>query len=142
MIAPQKPRTGTAAPDAVIIYDGHCQFCTAQANRLIGGDGRIVLRSFHDDGVLDADPSLSHESCMKEMKLVDADGRIYGGAGAVFRALAIRHRLLGTLLRLYYVPGIRNLADWGYGLVARNRYRIAGKSLEECETGACKRHST
>jgi predicted DCC family thiol-disulfide oxidoreductase YuxK len=135
-------RTSTAAPEVVIIYDGHCRFCTAQANRLAGNGGRIVLRSFHDAGVLDNYPSLTHEACMEELKLVGPDGRIYGGAEAVFRAFAFRHRFLGKILRLYYIPGIRSMADWGYRLVARNRYRIAGKSSEECDTGACKRHST
>jgi len=120
---------------AVIIYDGHCGFCRAQAGRLSGGDGRIALRSFHDDGVLDDYPMLTYESCTQAMKLVLRNGHIYEGAEAVARALTIRYGALGRLWLLYYVPGVRQLLDALYRWVAANR-----RSIEECDTGQCRRH--
>lgn len=129
-------KTGSAR--AEVIYDGQCEFCIAQARRLAGGDDRIALRSFHDDGVLDDYPDLTFDACMEEMKLV-VDGKTYGGAEAVVRAFALRHAVIGRLLFVYYTPGIRALADAAYRWVANNRYRIAGK--RECDTGECRRHA-
>jgi predicted DCC family thiol-disulfide oxidoreductase YuxK len=125
----------------VIVYDGQCEFCTVQAQRLAGKSG-VVLRSFHDDGVLDDYATLTLEACMEEMKLVGPGGRIYGGAEAVVRAFAIRYRLLGRLLFAYYVPGLRQIADRAYAWVARNRYRLPVKSVEQCDTGSCRRHGS
>jgi predicted DCC family thiol-disulfide oxidoreductase YuxK len=140
MISAESTRTGAATSKAVIIYDGHCKFCVGQVNRLVGDDHRIAYRSFRDSGVLDDYPGLDFESCVKEMKLIK-NGRIYGGAEAVFRTVMIRHRVWGKIFLLYYVPGIRSLMDGGYRWVARNRFRIAGRTTEDCESGVCKRHS-
>ena len=123
---------------AVVLYDGHCEFCRAQARRLAGGSERIALKSFHDEGVIDAYPPLTIEDCMQELKLI-VGGRIFGGAEAVVRAAAIRSRL-GRLLFVYYVPGIRSLANAIYRWVASRRYAIAGKRIEDCDTGTCHRH--
>lgn len=125
---------------AVVIYDGQCEFCRAQAHRLARGSRDISLRSFHDEGVLDDYPSLTFAMCMESMKLVEPDGRVFDGAEAVVRAIAIRHRFIGRIPRvLYYAPGVRRVADHTYAWIAKNRYRIMGRS-QECETGQCRLH--
>jgi predicted DCC family thiol-disulfide oxidoreductase YuxK len=111
----------------VVIYDGQCKFCVAQAGKLAGGKDTITLRSFHDEGVLDDYPDLTFQSCMMEIKLI-VDGRTYGGADAVVRAFAIRHPTIGRLLPVYYIPGIRPVAGAIYRWIARNRHQMPGKA--------------
>ncbi|MDH3215906.1 MAG: DUF393 domain-containing protein [Candidatus Krumholzibacteria bacterium] len=135
----QPPREG--AP--VILYDGRCHFCTAHARRLVGGGGRpLALRSFHQQGVLEEFPGVTHEACMKEIKLIDADGHVYGGAEAVVRAVFAKRPWLGWMFFVYYIPGFRCSAEWFYARVAKNRYGRGGRTGEECETGDCTRHSS
>ena len=111
----------------VLLYDGQCDLCSAQARRLHTiARGRVTLRSLHDKGALSGCPGLTVEACMKEVKLVERDGSVYGGAEAVVRAVRIGHPVLGLVLYAYYVPGIRQAADRAYARVARNRYRRQG----------------
>jgi predicted DCC family thiol-disulfide oxidoreductase YuxK len=121
----------------VILFDGHCRLCRGAAKQLehlLGGSGS-ELRSFREEGVLAAFPGISLERCERAMQLVQADGRVFEGAEAIVQALG-RGRI-GRLLFVYYVPGLRQVADWLYRLIARYRFRIAGKS---CTDDACSVH--
>ncbi|MCC6998603.1 MAG: DUF393 domain-containing protein [Deltaproteobacteria bacterium] len=119
----------------IALYDGHCKFCTAQAKNLlrVAPTGTIELSSFQDSGVLDAFPGVTYDACMRSMHLIAPDGRVYEGAEAIMQAVA-RRGLLLPLARLYYLPGLRLLADSVYALVAANRYRLMGKAVA---TGEC-----
>jgi predicted DCC family thiol-disulfide oxidoreductase YuxK len=125
----------------VVLYDGHCKFCTAGARKLgrLARPGTVELLSFQDPGALEHFPGLSHDDCMKQMYLVAPDGRLYGGFEAAVRAVATRP-LLGRLAYAYYLPGLRQLLDGLYRLVAANRYRLLGKAGHECEGGTCALH--
>jgi predicted DCC family thiol-disulfide oxidoreductase YuxK len=132
-----KALTTTSPGHDVILYDGHCRLCRGAAKqfeRLLGGGG-TELRSFREDGVLAAFPGIPPERCEKAMQLVQGDGRVFEGAEAVVQALG--RRPLGKLLFVYYTPGLRQVADWLYGLIARYRFRIAGRA---CSDGACAVH--
>ena len=121
----------------VILFDGHCRLCSAGARkleRLLGSRG-TELRSFREEGALSAFPGVSYERCEKAMQLVQANGRVVEGAEAIVRALG--RRVWGKLLYLYYVPGLRQFVDALYRVVARYRFRIAGR---ECPDGACAVH--
>jgi predicted DCC family thiol-disulfide oxidoreductase YuxK len=125
----------------VVLFDGDCDFCAAQASTLHRlCNGRFRLRSFHGDGVLDDYPGLGHDDCMQEIKMIATDGRIFGGAEAVIRAIERGHRVLGKLLFFYYLPGIRHLADRMYAGVAARRYSLGRRTPDECHTGHCRRH--
>jgi len=122
---------------AVLLYDGHCRVCGGAAREFrkwVGGTG-LQLRSFREDGALAAFPGLTLARCEEAMQLVLADGRVVQGAEAIVRALG--GHPLGRLLSLYYVPGLRQLADVLYGVVARHRFRVAGRA---CPDGACSVH--
>jgi predicted DCC family thiol-disulfide oxidoreductase YuxK len=127
----------------VLIYDGLCKFCTAAARRLVSWMGRVEveLLDFQRPGALDRFPGLTHDDCMKAMRLVTPAGRVYSGFEAAVRAFATR-RVVGAVAYLYYVPGPRQLLDWLYAKVAANRYRIMGKAVAagECEGGTCALH--
>ena len=128
----------TAAPGHdIVLYDGHCRLCLGaakQLRRLLGEHG-TELRSFREDGVLERFPNVTLARCENAIQYVRADGHVFEGAEAVVRALG--RRPLGRLLYVYYVPGLRQVADWLYGLVARYRFRIAGRA---CPDGACALH--
>src|SRR5262249_38180212 len=70
------------------------------------------------------------------LQYVDARGRVYAGAEAAVRAVGLRP--LGKLAYVYFVPGLRQLADAIYKVVARNRYKLAGTT---CEDGTCALHA-
>jgi len=125
----------TTAPGwDVVLYDGHCRLCSLTAHKVARFErgGQIELRSFRDDQALAAFPGLTRERCEKALQLVAADGGVFEGL-EVFVHLAAR-RWWGKLALLYYVPGLRQLLDACYRLVARYRFRI---SAAACEGGTC-----
>ena len=122
--------------DAVLIYDGHCNFCRRQALRLQSWSGnRLWLESFHDPGVLERFPRLTREACEQAMQLVLPDGHIHAGAQAAAEALRL-NPTLRALGWFYYLPGLRQLADASYRWIAKNRFRFGGS----CTDGSCAHH--
>lgn len=125
----------------VIIYDGHCKFCTAQVQRLARWDSkrRLSFLSLHDAEVARHYPDLSYDRLMEEMFVVDRRGNRHGGAAA-FRYLTTRLPLLYPLAPLMHLPFTLPLWRWGYRQVAKRRYAIAGRSGEGCDDDACGVH--
>ena len=121
----------------VLLYDGHCRFCTGAAKRFrqLIPEGAVELKSFREAGVLESLPQVTLERCERAMQYLEPDGRVFEGAEAVVRALC--HRWYGQAALVYYVPGLRQLADAVYATIARNRMRIAGRT---CEDGSCSMH--
>ena len=139
----RSPLRTTPPGKHVVLYDGHCRFCTASSKRLLAWarPGAVEALDFQQPGVLARFPGLAHDACMKEMKLITPDGRVYGGFEAAVRALATR-RLLGAVAFAYYLPVLRPLCDGLYRFVAARRYRLMGKAVAagECEGGTCALH--
>jgi predicted DCC family thiol-disulfide oxidoreductase YuxK len=132
----------TAAAPMTVLYDGGCRFCTRSAHSLrrwIGRD-RVALTDFQPSGVLDAYPGISRDAAMKRIHVVMPDGRIFAGAEAFARMLATL-RWVGWAAWVYYVPGLRQLANVMYDLIAKYRYRLFGRT-EECDGGTCHLHGT
>jgi predicted DCC family thiol-disulfide oxidoreductase YuxK len=127
----------------VVLYDGLCRFCTAGATKLsqLARPGTIDLVNFQEPGVLERFPGVPLEACMRQMHLVTPGGRIYAGFEAAVQALATRP-VLGWIAYVYYVPGLRQVLDLLYAVVAANRYRIMGKAVAagECAGGTCALH--
>jgi predicted DCC family thiol-disulfide oxidoreductase YuxK len=132
------PRSG----HCVVLYDGLCRFCTLGMRRLqaLARPGAIEAVDFQQPGALDRFPGISHDACMRQMHLVLPDGRVIGGFEAAVQALATRP-ILGRFAYLYYLPGLRQLCDWLYCVVAANRYRLLGKTAGACAGGTCALHS-
>jgi predicted DCC family thiol-disulfide oxidoreductase YuxK len=105
--------------------------------------GRVPVEmvDFQQPGALERFPGLTHEACLQAMQLVTPDGRIFSGFEAGVQALATRP-VLGRLVSLYYLPGLRRLLDRVYRIVAANRYRIMGRALARggCPGGSCALH--
>lgn len=128
-------------PEAdVVIFDGHCRFCSAQVRRLARFDrsGRLSFLSLHDPETARRYPELSHERLMEELVIVDRSGVSRGGAAA-FRYLSRRLPLLWPLAPLLHLPFSLPVWSWLYRQIARRRYLIAGRT-DACENDACAVH--
>jgi predicted DCC family thiol-disulfide oxidoreductase YuxK len=125
----------------VLIYDGQCRFCQRQAARLHRLCGsRLAFLSLHDEEVRRRYPDLTHDMLMEQMYLVDRWGRRHGGA-AVIRHLSLRVPVLWPLCPLLHIPGVMAVGQWIYRIIARNRYRLAGREApQECDNGTCAVH--
>ncbi len=123
----------------VVIYDGHCRFCTQQVRRLARWDGgaRLAFLSLHEPVVAERYPDLTHDQLMQQMYVIDPQGRRHGGAAA-FRYLSRRLPRLWPLAPLLHVPGLLPVWQFLYRQVARQRYR-RGKT-EACDGDACHIH--
>ncbi len=117
-----------------LLYDGTCRFCIAQAKRLERlGRGHVAIASAYADGVRARFPMVPQEGVLGEMKLVEPDGRVLGGAAAIARTIEHGRGALGVLAKVYWFPPVRLVADAIYKVIARNRYRLRGR----CEDGSC-----
>ncbi len=127
-------------PEAdVVIYDGHCRFCTGGVLRLASWDrsGRLAYLSLHDPEVARRYPDLTHEQMMAQMYVVDRQGRRHGGAAA-FRYLTRRLPILWPLAPFMHIPFSLPVWQFFYRQVARQRYRF-GKTAA-CDGDSCKIH--
>ena len=134
---PTRAELDRAAPQLpLVLYDGACVFCTAQAERVrrIAG-GRLRVAPLQT--ALADVPWVDPEEAVKALQLVDRDGRSYAGAAAVVRLLRLTRPVLGLLALPYHLPGVRWLADRAYDAVAARRYAIAGRTDDGCVDGAC-----
>jgi len=113
-----------AAPPAkaVIIYDGDCNFCSLWIHRWQHTIGdHLDYAPFQDPSVAARFPEVPRGQFETAVQLVETDGSVYGGAEAVFRALACNPHE-GWLLDWYeHSPLFAHATEWGYRLVARNR---------------------
>lgn len=71
---------------------------------------------------------LTEPQALEAAWFVDMPGKRYRGAHAITEALATMQPLFVPARWLYAVPGLRQLADWGYQWIADNRYRLPGST--------------
>jgi predicted DCC family thiol-disulfide oxidoreductase YuxK len=85
---------------------------------------RVTAVPFQKSGI-PASVGLTVEDCKASAWAIAPDGDRYRGAEAVNALVAAA---LGTAipLLLYYLPGIRQLQDFIYSLIASNRSRLPG----------------
>jgi predicted DCC family thiol-disulfide oxidoreductase YuxK len=92
--------------------------------RALDRDRRVTVVPYQKPGV-PASVGLSVEQCEEAVWAVAPDGRRYRGAEAINASLAVA---LGVRLplSLYGLPGVRELQERLYDLVAANRHRLPG----------------
>ena len=137
--APQNLRDPDDSPNsAVVIWDGKCNFCRAQVERLHAFDSgnRLTYLSLHDPRVAEHYPELTYDQLMAQMWVVTPDQQKFGGADAV-RFLSRLLPRLWWMAPALHLPFAMPLWRWLYRIVANRRYRIAG---ENCEGGTCQLH--
>ena len=116
----------------VIVFDGICNICSAWVQFVLRRDPRGQFHFAGMQGVagrrLLAGAGLDPDN--PDSFLLVEDGAVYRESEAIIRILKALKRpwpVLGTALAL--VP--RGARNWGYGRLARNRYRLFGKK-ERC----------
>lgn len=109
----------------VIIFDGHCRLCHWSVQFVLRHDHKRLFRF----ATLDSD--FAKELAAKDLAvggdsvLLWDNNRLYERSTAVIQML----RLLGGFWQLnavwLIIPAF--VRNWGYDLIARNRYRVFGK---------------
>lgn len=111
------------SPDRpLMIFNGACSFCRRWIARWERWTGERV--AYAPSQVVAAQyPNIPAQRFKESVVMVMPDGRVYFGAEAVARSLAVRAPA-GVLLWVYLrVPFMRALGDWAYGVVAEGRGR-------------------
>lgn len=108
-------KTGSAGR---VLYDGECPLCLGLVDRY----GPFATKLGFQLGTLQ-----EAGFPLDEMRLVTADGRVYGGADALLHLVG---RVWRPLMLLAWVPGVTPLARCAYRFVAARR---------NCRGGACAR---
>lgn len=121
---------GDAVQRSIVFFDGVCGFCNASINWLLLRDpaGKLAFAPLQGVTAGELLPTQDREQ-LHSLVFWTPDG-LYRKTNAVVRILWLLGGIwsfLGTMLWL--IP--RPIRDLGYNLVARNRYRIAGKK-ETC----------
>ena len=113
-------------PQLTLVFDGACGFCMRSVRLLEALDRNRRVRAvpFQNSSV-PASVGLTREECEAAAWAIAPDGGRYRGAEAVIAVVAVA---LGTTvpLLLYSLPGIRQLLDFVYHLVASHRSRLPG----------------
>ncbi|MCB9757470.1 MAG: DUF393 domain-containing protein [Candidatus Omnitrophica bacterium] len=122
-----------------VIYDGHCQFCTASIEMLKVMDlfGRLTFVDYQtcpDVSLLHS--QLSKEKVHSQLYLVEPTGDLYGGFFA-FRRLILLLPMLYPVVFLAYFPGANVLGPLFYAGIAKNRYLF--HINKKCVDNACLR---
>ena len=106
----------------VLVYDDTCAFCRRGVARLVrlAGGGIECLPSATPEG----QALLAGADGQRQLYLVHR-GRLHGGAEAIVRCLMLS-RWWRLPAALYYLPGLRALADLGYRWVAARRHCLDG----------------
>ncbi|GAA5527702.1 DUF393 domain-containing protein [Herpetosiphon gulosus] len=111
---------------ALLIFDGTCDFCTRAARWIkhLDRQQRIRIEPFQKPGVPES-VGLSYAQCEQAAWMQTSEGKLWRGAGAVNAALSIA---TGKRLALgfYQLWGIRHIQDSVYKLVVKYRHRIPG----------------
>ena len=118
----------------VVIFDGGCDLCSAQARRLVWWDcqHRLAYLSMHDPEVERRWPDLPRERLEREMCIIDNKGRRYWGPEAI-GYLTLRLRRLWWAAPLLNFPGAMWVWRPIYRWVARNQSGNAECGLRDAE---------
>jgi predicted DCC family thiol-disulfide oxidoreductase YuxK len=111
----------------ILFFDGTCGFCTRSVQWVLRHDRRTTLRFAPLQGQTYAALDLPGKPTDMSSLVLLRDGRLFTRSSATVRMLRLLGGiwpLIGALLWLIPKP----LRDWGYRLVARNRYKIAGRA--------------
>lgn len=128
--------TESIRPLAIVIYDGDCNFCCYQIDKLRKLDNRhkFDFKSLHDPSLRSEYPDLTLDILIKQIYVIDVNSNYYPGPAAI-RYIAWKIPYFWMTLPLLYFPPSYWLIARIYKLIAANRYRLGGK---RCDSGHCK----
>lgn len=117
-----------------VIFDGECGVCTRTIRELRKRDSRNVLTFRPCQSIpLDGWQGVTPRKCLRSVWAIADDGTIASGsdAAALILTAMMNNRWpyrIGTL------PGIRQVLQFGYGIIAKNRRKLPG------DTPWCQQH--
>ena len=116
-----------ASVQRVVLFDGHCNLCHSAVDFIIRRDSKEVfyfspLTSQWSQTFLESQPQISNLDSL----FLYQNGEVYDQSTA---ALMILKELPYLWSGFYYLFIIvpRSLRDWGYRMIARNRYKWFGR---------------
>ncbi|WP_439550334.1 thiol-disulfide oxidoreductase DCC family protein [Falsiroseomonas sp.] len=124
------PKRVQGIPDGTVLYDGVCVICSAAFRFVAARDpeARFKFTAVQDRLGQRMAGLLGIDAVMPESNAVVVDGIAYMKSDAAIQVLTRLPRY-GWARHLRHVP--RGLRNWVYDRVARNRYRLFGKT-ETC----------
>lgn len=106
----------------LMFFDGDCAFCVRWIRRWQRYTGDRIDYAPSQDSVERAKfPELPDKIFDESVQLIQTDGKVFEGAEAVFRSLAIAGRQRWLLWLYEKIPGVAALTEWAYRFVARHR---------------------
>ena len=123
---------------ATVFYDGHCAICQKirKIIQLADIQKRIRLIDLWSISTSNEFRNLDIQKLVKELNLVDRDGKFYTGYFA-FKQIAKLVLLFTPFYLLSYLPGTNYLGVKVYKFISKNRYRFG---CETCGKLYCKIH--
>ncbi len=111
---------------ALVIYDGDCGLCEKSRRLFKKLDffDRFEWQPLQNSAIYANHPTITQESCKKEVKLISLNGEISGGADAIIK-ICLKLPLAIPFGILFWPPPMRQLARWLYKKVADNRYKLS-----------------
>lgn len=116
-----------ATTHPTLFFDGVCNLCNSSVDWVIRNDKNRIFRfaSLQGETAKRVVPDYADEAGLSTVVLVDENGRYVRSTAAlnVLKRLGGFYGVLGTIL--LWIP--RAVRDWGYRLIASNRYRWFGQ---------------
>jgi predicted DCC family thiol-disulfide oxidoreductase YuxK len=109
-------------PKPLLIFDGDCQFCRLWICRGLQITGESVdYQPSQAPEISPRFPEIPPEQFARAVQLIETDGRVYSGAEAAFRTLAVNPKHVWPLRIYQRFPGARAVSEGAYNFVAAHR---------------------
>ncbi len=106
----------------ILVFDGDCNFCRRWIARWREMTGDLVeYHPFQDAYITERFPEIPREQFESAVQLIEPDGRVCGGAQAVFRTLGYAPHKRWTLWAYENIFGVDAFTEFWYRVVAQNR---------------------
>jgi predicted DCC family thiol-disulfide oxidoreductase YuxK len=115
-------RVAVPPPKPLLIYDGDCQFCRLWIcrGRQITGES-VDYQPSQAPEIGPRFPEIPPEQFARAVQLIEPDGRVYSGADAVFRTIAVNPKYGRPLYIYQKFPGVAAVSEVAYNFVAAHR---------------------
>ena len=120
-------------------YDAECPLCVRAVQLRMQGKhaDHVQPLSVQDNEHFLLEHGITPQQAMRDLYAIRNDGTVLNG----MPALRLIYSETLAWVRWSRLPILRELSDWGYPLIARNRYKIPRWLLRQpdCESGVCYR---